>query len=242
MKKTSGIMLCEAVWNNLPVIAKGAGMDFIIVDTEHGGFDYGDLSSLAMIARLAEIRLIIRLADHARRDILRFMDMGAAGLLLPMTETKEQIEQVVSHAKYRPEGQRGMSITRAHSMYSPGNLAEYQSAANARCEIYAQIETVGGLDNLDDILSVGGVNGVFLGPNDLAADLGCMGDPEPILGAIEKIADRALSCGKKSGIITSTDLLIRTAEKAGMELFCIGSEISIIKQGLEDIVNRGTTK
>lgn len=83
---------------------------------------------------------------------------------------------LVRYGKYAPEGKRGISTMRPHSNYNPGSLQEYTSAANGRIMLFAQIETQKGVDNIGDIVSVPGLDGIFIGPNDLACDLGTMGD------------------------------------------------------------------
>lgn len=139
----AGIMLSEVPFSNLPVILKKGGMDFFILDSEHGGFDYSDISKIIMTSRLAGLKCIVRLADSTRKDIIKFMDMGADGLLLPMTNTAADIEKVVEYAKYAPLGRRGLSTMRAHTLYDPPKLLDYMKAANEATEIYAQIETGG---------------------------------------------------------------------------------------------------
>ena len=85
-----------------------------------------------------------------------------------MLETKEQARMLVRYGKYAPEGKRGISTMRPHSNYNPGSLQEYTSAANGRIMLFAQIETKKGVDNIGDIVSVPGLDGIFIGPNDLA--------------------------------------------------------------------------
>ncbi|MDG0810513.1 aldolase/citrate lyase family protein [Cohnella rhizosphaerae] len=158
-----------------PCCSKAADWTFFIVDTEHGGFDHAALSGLIMTARLAGITVLVRLADHSRRDITRLMDMGADGVLLPMTGGKEDIAAVVRHAKYAPVGRRGISTTRGHTLYAPPALRDYMQQANERTLVFAQIESKAGLDAIDEIVGLDGVDGVIVGPNDLACDLDCLG-------------------------------------------------------------------
>jgi 2,4-dihydroxyhept-2-ene-1,7-dioic acid aldolase len=226
-----GTMLSEIPFGNMPVLLKSAGLDFFIIDTEHGGFDYSGVSCMIMTARLSKIPVLLRLSGNERKDITKFMDMGADGVLLPMTNTKEEIEQVVSFAKYAPIGKRGISTTRAHTLYSPGDLTEYMKTANERTLIFAQIETKKGIDNIEEILSVPGVNGVFIGPNDLSCDFDCVRDAEEtILGAIDLISDAAIKHRKNCGIITSNKTYIKKGKEKNIDYFCCGSELSMIKE------------
>ncbi len=183
----TGVMLSEICFVNLPVILKNSGVDFLIVDNEHGAFDYAFLSLSIMVARLCGLRLIVRLPCNDPRDVTRLADMGATGLLLPMTGCAEDIRRLVEHAKYATAGKRGVSGNRAHTLYDPPPMRDYMRAANAAMKVYAQIENREGVENIEDILSVEDVDGVFIGPNDLACDLDCIGDDAPVKHAIQTV-------------------------------------------------------
>lgn len=225
-----GVMLNEVVFSNFPLIMRQAGMDFMILDGEHGGFDYAAMAGIIMVARQTKIPIIVRLADNSRKDITKVMDMGADGVLLPMTNRAADIEQVVRYGKYAPVGQRGISTNRGHTFYNMKNLQEYMRYANMSTMIFAQIETEEGLANVDEILRVSGVAGVFLGPNDLSCSLNCIGDQEPILAAIRKVGQAAKNAGKRAGIITETENYLTEAKKSGFGMLCSGSEISFWKK------------
>lgn len=164
------------------------------------------------------------------------MDMGADGLLLPMTNTKKDIEQVVKYAKYSPIGERGISATRAHTDYYPPNLDEYMLSTNDRTMIFAQIETKDGIEHIEEILATPGVFGAMVGPNDLSCDLKCLGQTEPILPVLRIIADAASKYDKASGIITTNEKLLIEAERVGMRWFSIGSELNMLKTGCKTVV------
>ncbi|MDR0426433.1 MAG: hypothetical protein LBH24_04585, partial [Clostridiales bacterium] len=230
-----GSMVSEIAYEGIPILAKNAGLGYLILDCEHGPFDYSSAAKIVKTGKLIRLEIIVRLPDNGRKDIVRFMDMGAKGLLLPMSETKEQLEQVIAYAKYTPQGKRGISTMRAHSGYDPGKLSEYIKAANEYTQIFAQIETKEGIDNVGSILSVENLVGIFIGPNDLSADLGCIGDNKPIIDAINKVAAAAVKANKPWGIITSDNELIAAAKQANVNLLCISSEIGILAAGYKNI-------
>ena len=230
--RKSGIMVSEIPFWNMPVLLKNAGLDYYILDCEHGGFDYADISRMIMTSRLSGLEVIVRLPNKDRKDIVKLMDMGADGLLLPMTNTAEDIKQVVKYAKYQPIGERGISTMRAHTFYNPPPILEYIKEANARTKVFAQAETVEGVKNIEEILKVEGVDGVFIGPNDMSADYGCLGDNNAaeILSAIEKVGKAAKGANKLAGIITGNKNYIAKAKEFDLELYCKGSELNAIAE------------
>ena len=233
----SGIMINEVAFHNFPLVISKSGLSFVILDYEHGGFAYPDIAGVIMSARQSGMKIIIRLADNGRKDITKFMDMGADGLLLPMTNTVSDIGEVVRYAKYSPLGKRGVSTTRPHSMYHLDNLPVYMREANERTMIFAQLETEQGIKNSESIMAVPGVSGVFVGPNDLSVDLGCLesGDFTPVTDAIREVGRIAASIGRSAGIITENQNYLKTAADSAFNMLCSGSEISLWKKGCADI-------
>ncbi len=234
---TRGTMLSEIGFVNFPAVLKKAELDFFIIDNEHGSFDTSYITALAQRARHYGIRAIVRLPDNQRSLITKLADGGVSAFLLPMTSCKEDIARVVEYAKYSPIGKRGISTTRAHTDYGVDNLSEYMKQANERMEIYAQIETLEGIENLSDILGVDGVSGVFIGPNDLSCDLDCIGDTESILPYISRICNTCFKLGKRCGIITANKKLIKHALLSGADSVSCGSEINMIIKGAKEIAD-----
>lgn len=230
-----GIMLSEAPFVNFPLIVKNSGLDFLMIDNEHGIFDYTFLAELLTVSRLADVAAIVRLPDNSRAWITKCVDAGAGGFLLPMTDTADDIKKVIDYAKYAPIGKRGISTMRAHTLYAPPRLCDYMTAANERVKVYAQIETVKGLESIEEILSVNGVDGVFIGPNDLACDMGCIGDTGPVKAAIERVGASAKKAGKPFGIITASSELIEKALASGASMISCGSELNLLQKGCADI-------
>lgn len=239
LERKTGTMLSEIAFDNFPVIVKNTGLDFFIIDFEHGGFDYSAVARLVMNANLIGTDVIIRLPDNRRMNITKFADMGAAGFILPMTNRPEDIEKVVEYGLYAPVGRRGISTTRAHTMYNPPALLEYMKSANERLKIYAQIETKAGVDNIEQILAVEGVAGVFIGPNDLSCDLGCIGDKQPVQAAIERVCGAASAAGRECGIITTDRDYIRRAAAFGASMLSYGSELNMLINSCKSIKRDG---
>lgn len=235
-KKTKiGMMLSEIAFTNMPLLLKNNQLDFMIVDNEHGSFDYTDLTKMFTVSRLADFTTIVRLPDNGRAWITKCVDAGADGFLLPMTNCAADIAAVVDYAKYAPIGKRGISTMRAHTLYNPPALEAYMPAANERIKVYAQIETKAGVENIEEILAVQGMDGVFVGPNDLSCDLGCIGDLAPILDAMQKVAAAAAQAGKPWGLITTNKTLLEKADAWGVDMISYGSELHMLQSQCKKI-------
>ena len=233
-----GTMLSEVCFPNFPIILKNENLDFLIVDNEHGAFDYTFFSAIVMNARLVGLPLIVRLPDNNRRDITKLVDMGVSGFLLPMTNTADDIKKVVDFAKYAPVGKRGISTNRAHTLYNPPPIDEYMECANKVVKVYAQIETKAGVQNIEEILSVNGVDGVFVGPNDLSCDMNCIGDNEPIKTILRTVSATAEKQNKTWGIITTSRDLINCCLENNVDFISYGSEINMLKDSCKAIKKR----
>lgn len=234
-----GTMLSEITTPNVIRMLKGGGFSYTILDCEHGYFDYSQAAALIGIANGIQLPVIVRIPEIRREVITKYMDMGADGLLVPMTNTKEDIEKVVQYAKYAPVGQRGISTQRAHTEYNPPALADYMKLANSRTIILAQIETNEGVGNVRDILSVEGVDAALIGPNDMACDCGTPGDfYTPLMqDNISAVINAAKELNKPSGIIASNISFLKECRQKGMTIFSCNSETGILLSGAKKIVN-----
>lgn len=237
-----GTMLSEITTPNIPRILAAGGFDFIIIDCEHGYFDYSQVAAIVGIANGIHLPVIIRIPEIRRECITKYMDIGADGLLVPMTGTKEDIQRVVAYAKYAPVGKRGLSTQRAHTNYNPPPLTDYMREANNRTIIFAQIESREGVTNIDEILGVEGVDAALMGPNDLASDLGTPGnfDTEEMQGSINAVITAANRIGKPCGIISSKIPFLQDCQAKGMSVLSCNSEVGMIMNSAKRIVKEFT--
>ena len=233
-----GTMLSEVAFGGFPIIVKNSGLEFLIIDGEHGAFEFGTVAQLLLNCRLIELPCIMRLPGNGRELITKYSDMGCSGYLLPMTGTAADIAKVIEYAKYSPVGKRGVSTARAHTLYNPPKLQQYMESANRRMKIYAQIETLEGVENIEEICALPALEGVFIGPNDLSVDIGCIGDNETLYPYMEKVAKAAHAAGKTWGIITTVKPLLDKAQELGVDLISYGSEIHMLKDACKDIRGR----
>ena len=216
-----GSMLSEVCFPNIAMMYKNAGLDFTIIDCEHGAFDYSQVAATVTAFRLSGVRAIVRIPEIRREPVTKYLDMGADGLLAPMVKDSADAARLVGFGKYPPVGNRGLSINRAHSRYSPGDLDAYLAKANRRVRIYAQIELLCALEDAENIAAVDGIDGLFVGPTDLSMALGVFNklDSPVLLDACRRVAEAAAKAGKVSGIITGNMGLISACRGFGMSVF-----------------------
>jgi len=235
-----GTMLSEVSTPNIARIMHVCGFEFIIIDCEHGYFDLAQVAAIVAVCQGIVLPVIIRIPAAGRELITKYMDMGATGLLLPMTSTQEQAKELVKYAKYPPLGQRGLSVQRAHTNYNPPPLRQYMEDANRRTVLFAQIETREGIENIEEILAIDGIDGAMVGPNDLACDYGCPGEletPEMEEG-ISRILSAALQLGKPCGFISSKIPLLEKWRSRGMTILSCNSEVGMIIDAGKQIVKK----
>lgn len=179
------------------------GIDFIIIDCEHGSIDYSTVQNLLGRARALDMPTLVRIPEARREVILKYMDAGAYGLLLPNCDTVEQAQALVSFAKYAPMGNRGVSLLRPHTGYrAVPSAVDYMKETNEETIMMIQVESPTSLENLDDILKVEGVDMALVGPNDLSQSLGIMGQYQnpTFLSAMDHVIATAKANNKFSGV------------------------------------------
>jgi 4-hydroxy-2-oxoheptanedioate aldolase len=218
-------------------IVASAGFDWLLIDGEHGPNDLR-----------AVLRQLQAVAGHATHPVVRlpigdpvlikqYLDIGAHSLLIPMVESGDQARQLVSATKYPPQGVRGVASARASQW---GGVADYFSKANDLICLLLQIETVKGIENLDQILAVDGFDGIFIGPSDLAASLGHLGDPghPEVVAIIEKVIRRIVASGRAAGILTADQQLARAYIEQGVTFCAVGVDTLILAQAVRALARR----
>ncbi len=151
------------------------GFDFAIIDAEHSPLDPLACEQMVRAAECSNITPLIRVAENVRQNILRYLDVGAQGVQLPMVNRRAEAEAVVESVKYPPEGKRGLAGVRAANYGLTGPLGDYVKEANRETMVIVQVETLQAVDNLKEILAVKGTDVVFIGPTDLSSVMGYPG-------------------------------------------------------------------
>jgi 2-keto-3-deoxy-L-rhamnonate aldolase RhmA len=178
----------------------GSGFDFLIVDAEHGPHDLQTVQMHMMATKGTNTTPLVRVAWNDQVLIKRLLDVGAAGVLVPMIRTREDVKQAIAACMYPPAGVRGFGPRRP-SNYER-NFSEYIATSNDEVIVLVQIEHIDAVNNLDEILQAPGLSGVFVGSNDLSASIGLLGQPRHprVLELIDTVIAKARAAGIPPGI------------------------------------------
>ena len=212
---------------NAAQIAGGAGFDWLVIDAEHGPNDITSLVSHMHALQGSNSNIIIRPPVGETWMIKQLLDIGCQTILVPMVETVEQATQLVQAMNYPPKGIRGVGAALARASHH-NRIADYLQTANDQVCLIVQIEAQRGLDNLADILSVDGIDGVFIGPADLAADMGYLGQPtaEPVQTAICCAIKQIVAAGKAAGILMAVPELVQHYLSLGATFVAVGTDVT----------------
>jgi len=210
-------------------ISASAGFDWLLIDGEHAPNALRSiLAQLTAIAAGGATAAAVRLPDGDPVKIKQALDIGAQTLLIPMVESADQARALVRATRYPPEGVRGVgsALARASGFAA---IPDYLGTATAQICLIVQIETVAGLAALDQIAAVAGVDGVFIGPSDLAADMGHLGQaghPEVRAAVLDGLA-RIRAAGKAAGVLVTDPAYVEECRTAGANFLGVGIDVTI---------------
>jgi 4-hydroxy-2-oxoheptanedioate aldolase len=207
-------------------MAATCGFDWLLIDGEHAPNDLRSMLAQLQVIEPSPSLPVVRLRDDDPARIKQALDAGAQSLLIPMIETADQAERAVKATRYPPEGIRGVgsSLARA-SRFSA--IPDYLKTANDQICLILQIESRAGLAALDDILALPGIDCVFIGPSDLAADMGHLGNashPE-VRGAVMDALSRIAASGKAAGVLSTEDAFIADCLNSGARFVGVGIDV-----------------
>ena len=222
-------------------ICAAAGFDWLLIDGEHGPMDLNTkLMQLQVIAAYPKTHAVVRVTDHSISRIKQVLDLGAQTVLVPMVDTAEQAAALVAAMRYPQDdglgGIRGMAGGRASRW---GQYTDYYQAANREVCLLVQVETVEGLRNLDAIAGTPGVDGVFIGPADLSASMGYVGNaghPE-VQAAIDQAIGQIVAAGKAPGILTVDNTLAQHYLALGAQFVAVGLDTQVLMKHASGLAN-----
>ncbi|GHC53361.1 2,4-dihydroxyhept-2-ene-1,7-dioic acid aldolase [Alcaligenes pakistanensis] len=210
----------------------GSGYDWLVIDNEHAPNTVP--STLAQLQALASTpaHAVVRAASDDTVEIKRLLDLGAQTLLIPMVESAEQATRIVSATRYPPLGVRGVGAALARASRWQ-QVPDYLAHADTQICTLVQVESTAGLLALPEIARVSGVDGVFIGPADLAASMGYLGNPghPHVQQAIATAISEIRKAGKAAGILTGDMAMARTYLQLGAVFVAVGSDVGILSNG-----------
>lgn len=219
-------------------ISATAGFDWLLVDGEHAPNDLRSTLAQLQIIDASDSHPVVRVPIGETWLIKQVMDAGAQSLLIPMVESAEQAKELVKATRYPPHGVRGVGAALARaSRFSA--IPDYVETADQEICLLLQVESRAGMAELDDILAVDGVDGVFIGPSDLAADMGYLGQsnaPE-VVDAISDALVRIRAADKAAGILVVDKDSIEKYRKLGANFLAVGIDVTVFAKAMRSLAS-----
>lgn len=204
------------------------GYDGLVIDLQHSPTDFSTAVAMMTAIEGRGIEPFVRVQANDAGDIGKLLDVGAYGIIAPMIETAGQAQDLADALHYPPRGRRSFGPRRPMLRYGTA----YHTLASASIVSFAMIETRRGLDALDAILAVDGIDGVFIGPADLAFALGCEPKPDsdapPVVGAVRRIREQAHDAGKRVGIFCGSPQFARAKLDEGFDLVTLTPDLAML--------------
>lgn len=234
----AGIWICSGS----PVVAEivaGSGTDWVLVDMEHSPNGLASvLSQLQAIAAYAATPMVrVPIGDTV--TLKQVLDLGAQNVLVPMVSSAEQARELVSAVRYPPRGVRGVGSALARSARW-NRVDDYLIRADEYVSLFVQVETLDGIDAAGEIAAVGGIDGVFVGPSDLAASMGLLGQQThpDVVAAARRAFDAVRGAGKPVGVNAFDPGAARAYVEAGASFLLVGADVALLARGSEALAGR----
>lgn len=215
-----------------------AGFDWLVLDGEHAPNDITTFVPQLMALKGSHSAPVVRPPCNEPVIIKRLLDIGFNNFLVPFVETAEEARRAVASTRYPPAGIRGVSVSHRSNMY--GTLPGYNQSINDNITVLVQIETRQAVDHIDAIAAVDGVDGIFVGPGDLSAALGYLGQPAhpEVLDVIKHIFDRARAAGKPAGILAPVEADARRYLEWGATFVAVGSDLGVFRSATQALCDK----
>ncbi|WP_376703043.1 4-hydroxy-2-oxoheptanedioate aldolase [Mesorhizobium sp. ISC25] len=220
-------------------IAAGAGFEWLLIDGEHAPNDLPTMVGQLQAIAASPSHAVVRAPIGEAWIIKQLLDIGAQTILVPMVETAEQAAALVRAMKYPPQGIRGVGAALARAS-NFNRVPDYLTTANAQTCLLVQVETVAALQAIEEIAAVDGVDGIFIGPSDLAADMGFLGRPgeRAVQDAVERGIARIIATGKGAGILTADEALAHRYIELGARFVAVGTDVTLLSRATSGLSAR----
>jgi 4-hydroxy-2-oxoheptanedioate aldolase len=229
---------CSLCSNIAADIVADSGFDWLLLDSEHSPNEIPDLLSQLQASRGGTASPVVRPPWNDPVLIKRVLDIGAQTVLLPYVQHPEEAERAVASVRYPPAGIRGVAAASRASRY--GRVTNYLKNADAEICTLVQVETRSALDQLEAIAQVDGVDGVFIGPSDLSASFGHVGNPQhpEMQGVLQDAVRRLKAVGKPAGILTGNEDEARRYIDWGYTFVAVGTDVALLARGADGLAKK----
>lgn len=228
-EKTMGLFINAGDASTAEIVAM-TDMDYAIIDTEHGPFDVESTMNMIRVFELHNSTALVRVKDSNRNSILKMLDVGAKGLIIPQVHSVEQVKEIISYGKYFPIGDRGFAYGRGagygHADHAMQGLNKYTETCNSECLLIPQCETAGALEHIEEIAKMEGVDGIFIGPFDLSIAMGipCQFDQPKFKEALVRIREACDKAGKFCMVFCGDENVAKTRLSEGFKHVTVGCD------------------
>ena len=239
-KPVAGAMVFEFFSPGMSAILANAGCQFVLYDMEHTGLGFETLKWLFASCRGLPIEAMVRVPRGEYTWLARALDLGAHGVMIPMVESEEHAKSIVQACRYPPLGRRGAAFGFAQCDYQGGDVGEKIRSYHERTLVIAQIETERGLDQVEKIAAVDGIDVLWVGHFDLSNFMGIPGqfnDPR-FDAAMRKVAQVARQHGKAAGFMATDAAWIARAREMGFTMIAGGTDTGLLELALKNMVGQ----
>jgi 4-hydroxy-2-oxoheptanedioate aldolase len=218
-------------------LVAAAGMDFLVIDREHGAFDVRTISTMISVARGNGVPAFVRVAGHAPADVQPALDAGAAGLFVPHVDSVAIARAVVESCRFPPVGHRGASPNTRAGQWGHLEPARYLARGNDEVTLVAQLESPEAVANADQIAAVPGIDAVFIGAYDLAVSAGLEPGGEASRAMVEQVEDLCRAPGLNFGAVAATGAHANELYSRGHRFAMVGSDIAFLVKSAREAVS-----
>lgn len=227
------------LWGSIPSaytaeVVAGAGFDWFLIDTEHTPADIETvLRQVQAVAAYPATEPVVRVPWNDMVTIKRYLDLGVQSILVPQVTTVDEARSAVANVRYPKAGVRGVAGSTRATRF--GRIKDYFRQSDAEVCLLLQLESEAALENLESIAAIDGVDGIFIGPADLHASLGHLGEVahDDVLPAIDDAIKRIARAGKAPGILTAKEDLARRWLNLGATFVAVGADVGILARGAD---------
>lgn len=219
-------------------ICAGSGLDWLLIDMEHSPNGLADVLLQLQVTAAYPIAPVVRVPSADAVGIKQVLDLGAQNILVPMISTVQDAEAAVAAVRYPPRGQRGVGSALARSARW-NRVDDYLLAADEHVSLLVQVETIQGVENAAAIADVDGIDGVFVGPSDLAASMGLLGQQThpDVVAAVHLAIERIRFVGTPAGVNAFDPDVARAYTAAGVSFVLVGADVGLLARGSEALAN-----